>query len=336
MIKIGIIGCGDMGRIHVESLSSLQGVKVTSFFDIDSKQTDKFALNNGGSGFKSADELFKSDIDCVYICTRHDSHAYLVNKAIDHKKAIFCEKPLAHSVQDAKNLYNRIKDADLPFMIGFNQRFAPAIIAFKEYLRKSADKPTIINLSVACVNFLDAWMGKPNQGGGILPSLLCHELDLLRFIMDEEIDSLVCSADRLRLPEGYLEDGGALICRFKSGCIAAVTFHDHSHPLYVFDPLKEMIRMEIHTGTKSLVAIAHDKYTVCDENGIAIKQFGPFSQLYSWGYTEINKQFIAALENKRKPLPNEKDAMISTLMVQAARDSIDCGKFIKFDWSKVL
>jgi predicted dehydrogenase len=333
MIQIGIIGCGDMGRIHVESLSGLKDVRVSAFFDTDSGQTEKFVRNYGGRGYKIADELFNSDIDCVYICTRHDSHANLVNRAIEYKKAIFCEKPLAHSIKDAQNLYDRIKNAQIPFMIGFNQRFAPGILALKDYLRKSADHPTIINLSVACVNFLDAWMGKPEQGGGILPSLLCHELDLLRFIMDEEIDSLVCSADRLRLPEGYLEDGGAVICRFKSGCIANITFHDHSHPLYVFDPLKEMIRMEIHTGAKSMVTTAHDKFTVCDENGISIKQFGPFSQLYSWGYTEINKQFILALVNKTKPLPNERDAMISSLLVQAARDSVKQEKFIKFDWS---
>jgi len=335
MMKIGIIGCGDMGRIHAESLVPIKDIKLAAFCDINKDLSASFAEKYGGKNYANPEDLIASDIDCVYICTRHDSHADLVNKAVDYKRAIFCEKPLAHSVEDAKNLYKRIKEAKLPFMIGFNQRFAPAILALKEYLKSSNDHPTIINLSVACVNFLDAWMGKPEQGGGILPSLLCHELDLLRFIMNEEIASLACMADRLRLPEGYLEDGGGVICRFKSGCIAAVTFHDHSHPQYVFDPLKEMIRMEIHTGKKSMVSYAHDQFVLCDQNGVSIKKYGPFSQLYSWGYTEINRQFISALVNKQKIIPNETDAVISALLVKAARDSIEQEKTIKFDWSAI-
>lgn len=330
MINVGIIGCGDMGRIHVESLSELSDVRVMAYNDVNYQNALRFAEKYGGTSYEDVDELFSNPaIDCVYICTRHDSHAELVRKALASKKKIFCEKPLAYNLQDSIKLAEEIKKSGLPFMIGFNQRFSPAIQALKKYLSEQAEKPTIINLSMSCVNFLDAWMGKPEQGGGILPSLLCHVFDLLRFITNDEIKTLSCLADRLRLGEGYMEDGGAMICQFKSGIIASAIFHDHSHPSYVMDPMKDMVRLEMHTGTKSIVSYAHDKLTVCDDRGVRTVQFGPYDQLYSWGYKEINKQFIEALNKGVKPEPNEEDGLTAALLVDAARKSMETGMLVK-------
>lgn len=330
MIKVGIIGCGDMGRIHVESLAEVSGVQVTAYHDLKHENAVRFSEKYGGTPYQSVEEIFRNpDVNCVYICTRHDSHGELVKKALDSKKMIFCEKPMAFTVDESVRMAEAIKKSGLPFMIGFNQRFAPAIQALKKYLDSQSVKPTIINLSMSCVNFLDQWMGKPEQGGGILPSLLCHALDLLRFITDDEIESVSCLADRLRLGEGYMEDGGAVICRLRSGIIASAIFHDHSHPSYVMDPMKDMVRLEMHTGTKSIVSYAHDKLTICDQAGVRTEQFGPYDQLYSWGYKEINKQFIEALKAGVKPVPNEDDGIKSILLVDAARKSMETGKLIK-------
>lgn len=330
MIKVGVIGCGDMGRIHVESLSELSDVEVTAFNDINHENAVRFSKKYGGTPYKNVDDIFSNtDINCVYICTRHDSHAELVKKALESKKMIFCEKPMGFTVEESIRTAEMLKKSGLPFMIGFNQRFSPAIQALKKYLYNHSEKPTIINLSMSCVNFLDEWMGKPEQGGGILPSLLCHVFDLLRFITDDEVESVSCLADRLRLGEGYMEDCGAMICRLKSGIIASTIFHDHSHPSYVMDPMKDMVRLEMHTGKKSFVCYAHDKLTICDEESVRTEQFGPYDQLYSWGYKGINRQFIEALKTGVKPIPNEDDGLKSILLVDAARKSMKNGMLIK-------
>jgi predicted dehydrogenase len=330
MIRVGIIGCGDMGRIHTECLLILPEVKVTAFNDTTHQNAINFADKYNGVAYKEVEDLLKkSDIDCVYICTRHDSHVELIEKTLYYNKAIFCEKPLALTLRESRYITEIIKKSGKPFMIGFNQRFSPAVLALKKYLYNSSEKPTIINLSMSCVNFLDEWMGKPEQGGGILISLLCHVFDLLRFIMEDEIECVSCIADRLRLGEDYMEDCGAVICKFKCKAIANAIFHDHGHPGYVMDPLKEMVRLELHTGKKSIVSYAHDKLIICDSEGIRIEQFGPYSQLYSWGYKEINWQFIESLKNRTRPIPNEDDGLQAAMLIDIARKSIESGGLIK-------
>ena len=172
-MRVGIIGCGDMGRIHAECLHSLGKAEIAAVHDIRSDIAEAFSQRFGGKVCKDADELLSKStgVDCVYICTRHDSHLEILSKAIKAKKAIFCEKPLSMELSESKEIAARIRESRMPFMIGFNQRRSPGAIALKKKLAV-AGRPTIINLSISCVNFLDVWMGKAAQGEEFLPPWL--------------------------------------------------------------------------------------------------------------------------------------------------------------------
>lgn len=325
MIRVGIVGCGEMGRIHAECLSEIEGVALAAFYDVVHESAAYLATRHQGILCRSLDELLER-VDCVYICTPHDSHVELATKALLKGKAVFCEKPMALTAEEALQLAETVKRTGKAFAIGFNQRFSPGVLRLKEYLSSSSEEPTVINISVSCVNFLQKWMGKPGIGGGVLVSLACHIVDLLRFILGDEIKGLACLADRLRLSEGYLEDCGAVMCRFKKAkTLACATFHDHSDPKYVMDPLKNMVRIEVHTRTRSIVCYAHDRLVVCSQEGVRMEWFGPYSQLESWGYREINQRFVTSLKNGTKPEPNEDDGLKSTILVDAMTISARSG-----------
>lgn len=319
MIKVGMIGCGDMARIHSEALALIpEKAELCAYQNIHSEKAYKFAERFGGKAYDTPESLLRdSGVDCVYICTRHDSHDELVRLALKYKKAIFCEKPLAFTLEESLALYPEIKKAGLPFTIGFNQRFTPGVIALRKYIQEHNEKPTIINMSMTCVNFLDGWMGRPEDGGGIMTSWLCHAFDLLRYITGQEIQSLSCMADRLRLPEGYCEDAGAVICRLSNNSIATISFHDHAPSTYVMDPGKDMVRIEMHTGKKSLICYAHDKFSVYEAGKVQTISYGPYSQNYSWGYEEFNEQYIDMLAAGGSLKPDEKDGLIAAILVEA-------------------
>lgn len=326
MIRVGIVGCGEMGKIHAECLSEIEGVVLTAFYDVVHESAAYLAKRYQGIPCRNLDELLEG-VDCVYICTPHDSHVELATEALLGGKAVFCEKPMALTVEEALQLVETVKKTGKAFAIGFNQRFSPGVLRLKEYLSSSLEEPTVINMSVSCVNFLQKWMGKPGIGGGVLVSLACHIVDLLRFILEDEIKGLVCLADRLRLSEGYLEDCGIVMCRFeKAKTLACATFHDHSDPKYVMDPLKSMVRIEVHTRTKSIVCYAHDRLVVCDQDGVRMEWFGAYSQLESWGYKEINRRFISSLKSGTKPKPNEDDGLKSVILVSAMATSARSGR----------
>lgn len=321
MIKVGIIGCGSMGRIHAECLESLGGTEIAAVQDIHFETAVSFAKRFGGIPYRNQDELLsRADVDCVYICTRHDSHLEIVKKAIEAKKPIFCEKPLSMELDQSEEISKSVRDSHLPFMIGFNQRRSPGVIRLKKQL-ESAGRPTIINLSVSCVNFLDEWMGKAEQGGGILTSLACHAFDLLRHVTGEEIVELSCFADRLRLGNGYLEDCGVALCRFESGIVSCVSFHDHGQQSYVMEPTKAMFRLEVHTATHSLLSHCHSDFLSCSGPIAAPEKIEPNSINRAWGYIETNRCFIDALVRGIRPEPNEEDGLIADRLVHAAKKS---------------
>ena len=337
MIKVGIIGTGEMGRVHAHCLIGMKcDAEIIACHDINHEAAKDFSIAFGSTPYQKIEEFMDSEIDCVYICTRHDSHKTLVELAIKNKKAVFCEKPLAFDLNEAESLYLDVVKSGLNFTIGFNQRFAPGIIALKTYMKENKTVPTIINMSMSCVNFLDGWMGKPEQGGGIVLSWLCHGMDLLRHITDDEIISLCCNASRQRLPEGYCADGGAIICNMKSGAIATISFHDHSPMTYVMDPQKDMVRIEMHTGEESLVCYGHDKFVACHKDGVETQTFGPYNQLYSWGYIEFNKQYIEALKKGVSLSPDIKDAIISSIMLDKVHQSIAEQRFVGIDLDRIL
>src|SRR5947209_16450657 len=95
MPSIAIIGCGLIGATHAECLASL-GSPPTTFFDLDTERAATLAKQYGGTAIDSYDDVVRQkDLDAVYICTYHDTHAPYATKAAKHGKHIFLEKPMA-------------------------------------------------------------------------------------------------------------------------------------------------------------------------------------------------------------------------------------------------
>src|SRR4051812_5986400 len=97
LIKLGLIGCGGLGRVHADLVKRIPGARFIAFCDIAEAAAIKMRDDFGGAyATTSPEKIFADrDIDAVYICTRHDSHASLAIGAAAAGKHIFIEKPLA-------------------------------------------------------------------------------------------------------------------------------------------------------------------------------------------------------------------------------------------------
>src|SRR5437764_1247394 len=94
MARIAIIGCGLIGETHAECLAAL-GSQATTFADIDFERAKSLADKFGGEAADVQSAIRDPNIDAVYICTYHDSHASLAIEAARNGKHIFLEKPMA-------------------------------------------------------------------------------------------------------------------------------------------------------------------------------------------------------------------------------------------------
>ena len=102
-VKIGIIGTGYIGNVHGRIYSGIDNAEVSALFDIVPEKAEKTARTIGGKVCESREELF-GNCDAVLVCTPNRTHIEIATDAVEHDKHVFCEKPFAIGVEDAKKL----------------------------------------------------------------------------------------------------------------------------------------------------------------------------------------------------------------------------------------
>jgi len=146
------------------------------------------------AGFKPATTALEtgwqsSTINTVVIVTRHHSHAEQVLSAIEAKKHIFVEKPLALTSQQLTAINKKINNLEAPplLMVGFNRRFAPHIIKMKSLIESRREPKTVIMTINAGAIPADHWTQDPEIGGGRIIGEGCHFIDLMRHLIGHTI-----------------------------------------------------------------------------------------------------------------------------------------------------
>ena len=160
--------------VSVVSSQGVSGVYVGKKFGFAETTTD-------------ADSIFYDDsIDAVVITTRHDSHASFILKAIRTGKHIFVEKPLCITLDELKEIQSAYDPTKI-LMLGFNRRFAPQVQKIKTLLSAtSSPKSFIITINAGSIPS-DHWTQDFEVGGGRIIGEACHFIDLMRFLVGDQI-----------------------------------------------------------------------------------------------------------------------------------------------------
>jgi len=188
MIKIGIIGGGFMGKMHANCYRSLQNVRVVGVCDVQQDRAMEIANLTGARIFTNVDELINNkEIDAISIFLPTHLHKELVIKTDQAKKHMFCEKPLALTVQDAEEMIKETRKEKVKLMIGMVLRFWPEYIEFKRIVdSKIYGKLTTLTctrLSSRPVFGWDKWYFDPKQSGGAALDLHIHDTDYIYYLL---------------------------------------------------------------------------------------------------------------------------------------------------------
>ena len=132
-IRIGIVGTGYIGNVHGQIYSLDRRTEVTALFDIIPERAEQTARSIGGKVCRSREELF-DHCDAVLITTPNKTHLEIASDAVKHEKHVFCEKPFAIGINDAKQLLETAQSSRKTFQVGHNRRFAPVYVQLKELL----------------------------------------------------------------------------------------------------------------------------------------------------------------------------------------------------------
>lgn len=192
-IRLGVIGCGQLSRsVHLPLLSRIRNAEVAAIADIDENNLEiAGSLHPSARKFRNYSELISiKEIEGVVISVPPLLHSKIAIDAINQGKHIYLEKPLAENISSAHAVLRAWREADVVGMIGFNFRFNHLYEQMRNIIRKGLMDEIIGARSTftTIAHSRPDWTAVQGEGGGVLPELASHEIDLTRFIFDAEIE----------------------------------------------------------------------------------------------------------------------------------------------------
>lgn len=173
-IKIGLIGLGRMGQNHLRVLSILKGVELCFISDADEGLSSRLGSVYGVKAVTDPVPYLQG-IDAVVICTPTVTHADYIRQASAWVRNIFVEKPIAGTLEEAKQIAALVKEKNLNLQVGFIERFNPAVQSLKSVIDKAEQ---VISIDFARTNKLSSRITDVD----VVTDLMIHDIDLALYL----------------------------------------------------------------------------------------------------------------------------------------------------------
>ncbi len=323
-LRFGILGAGRIGRVHAETLAfRLPEAEVAAVTDVNRAAAQALACHCGIARVaESAEEIFAdTGIDAVLICTSTDTHAALIARAAAAGKHIFCEKPVALTLDKIDGALAAVEKAGVKLQVGFNRRFDSNFARVREavaggeigspylmhIISRDPEPPPI------------AYLG---PSGGLFLDMMIHDFDMARFLSGDEVEEVYTAAGVLVDPAFRAAndlDTAVVVLHFRNGMIG--TIDNSRKATFGYDQRVEIlgskgkIASENRYANQVVVSGVKSVYTDLPLNF--------FMQRYTESFAAELQAFTrAVLEDKPVPVSGA-DSRVPVVMALAARKSYD-------------
>lgn len=209
MIKIGVLGAGHLGKIHIKCIREISEFEFVGFYDADEKTSQLVAKEFGIPHYKSIDELIDA-VDVVDIVTPTISHFDCASRALKKARHVFIEKPVVTTPEEARQLMVFADEADVKVQVGHVERFNPAFLAAQPFF----SKPMFIE---------SHRLSQFNPRGTDVPvvlDLMIHDIDIVLSVVKSSIKKILASG--VSIVSDTPDIANARI-EFDNGCVANLT-----------------------------------------------------------------------------------------------------------------
>jgi myo-inositol 2-dehydrogenase / D-chiro-inositol 1-dehydrogenase len=320
-LKIGIVGAGYIGSLHAGVLARDERVEIIAIHDAIGERATRLAREVGAAAAVSAAELIESS-DAVYIATPNTEHTELALACVGAGKHVFCEKPLATRLDDARLVLEATLQSERIFQVGFNRRFAPVYQTLKQRLAETPPHSAHVKMNRG--ELLDpAWVGDPRLTGGFLYETTIHMLDLLRFLFGEVV-SLDVAGSRHEYAE--MDDFSCLL-RFASGVHATMASSADASWLFPYE------RVEVFCHHATLVTREVESLTASGglDGRRVTETTGRLSKEEKWGYLQEDRAFVDAITGHGAAAVTAGDGFKAVELVDACYRAALTGERITFE-----
>lgn len=209
MIRIGVLGAGHLGKIHLSLLKEIPCFEVVGFYDPGEENAAKAAEETGFSRFHDMQELIDA-VDAIDIVTPTHTHFNCAAKALRRSKHVFIEKPVTATVKEARELLELAREADVKVQVGHVERFNPALLAVEPYVQSPL--------------FIEAHRLAPFNPRGtdvsVVTDLMIHDIDIALHLVRSPVRRISASGVAV---VSHTPDIANARLEFDNGCVANLT-----------------------------------------------------------------------------------------------------------------
>lgn len=325
MVKIGIIGAGRIGKVHLQSITyHVKNAVVAAVADpFMNEETEKYIKSMGVKKItKDYKEILADpEIDAVMICSSTDTHSSISVEAINAGKHVFCEKPVDHSIEKIQAVADALEGKNLKFQVGFNRRFDHNFAA----IRKAVDDGKIGQPHIVKITSRDPEPPNPayiKVSGGIFLDMTIHDFDMATFLVNSDVEEVYVQSAVLVDPAiGEQGDVDTAVITMKMANGALCVIDNSRRAAYGYDQRAEVF------GSKGMVATSNDTLSsavISDANGVTgEKPLFFFLERYMQSFTDEVCQFVDAIENDKDVPVGIHAGMQSVKIGLAAKKSVE-------------
>jgi predicted dehydrogenase len=209
MLKVGVFGVGHLGKFHLNNWKEIPDTVLVGFFDPDDNNAAAVAEKYGLTRFPDAESLVDA-VDAVDIVAPTPAHFELCVAAIRKGKHVFVEKPLANTMEEARELLKLAKEANIKFQVGHVERFNPAFLSLKE----QDLQPMFIEVHRL------AQFNPRGTDVSVILDLMIHDIDIILNLVKSNVNYI--SANGVAVMSDTPDIANVRI-EFDNGCVANLT-----------------------------------------------------------------------------------------------------------------
>jgi predicted dehydrogenase len=186
-IGVAVVGCGNIGRVHVDRWKSISDAKLLACVDIENKRAKQTSMEYHVPNFyENLDIALKDNsIDIVDICTPTYTHKELTEVALEAGKNVIVEKPIALKLKDAQSMIRKAQSSGRKLMVAHVIRFWAEYVVIRNFVIKGEiGTPVFAKANRVLTHKFFVWQdwhNDPNKGGGVFIDTSIHDLDFLRW-----------------------------------------------------------------------------------------------------------------------------------------------------------
>ncbi|MET0636152.1 MAG: Gfo/Idh/MocA family oxidoreductase [Chitinophagaceae bacterium] len=317
MLRVGIYGVGHLGKFHLNNWKEIPGIDLVGFFDPHDDTAKEVSEKYQLPRFLDPDALLDA-CDAIDVVTPTDTHFEVCAKAIKKGKHVFVEKPLAYTMDEARQLVKLTKESGVKLQVGHVERFNPAFLAVKD----TRLSPMFIE-----VHRLAQFNPRGTEVSVIL-DLMIHDIDIILSIVKSDVKSISASGVAVMTET---PDIANVRIEFHNGCVANLTSSRIS--------MKKMRKMRLFqkdayigidflTKKTEIIKLKEPKdsnvFTFDIETGAGIKTIAVANPVVP-EVNAIKEELLAfknAIENNTRTVVNEQDGLAAMDVAHQILDKI--------------